>query len=812
MRMRLDAKGGEQLASAVREARARLLQRIVALGAWEWEVRAKCIDVSDEVLQICGLESAEKLEITEIIERLVHPGDQHKLRAHARRALRSGSALDVDFRITRPGGEVRWVSVSSEIVRDAHGRAIRILGSLLDVTQRKRMEDVLQESERRLRLLHELDEATRGISEPDRIMPAALRVLCEHLQASRCVFANIDGDRMVADLDYTRGCASVVGSHRLSAFGPEVVRGLNAGNPLVTRDVDRELPPAAAAAVRKFEVRAAVSCGLVRDGVLRAVMAVHQTTPRDWTPAEVSLVQEVIERCWSTIEQRAAEAKLRNSEALLQIASCAAHIGGWSIELPDEQVVWSDEVCRMLDVPVGSSRTLEDAIRTFAPESAEQVRAALAACKQDSTPFDFELLLQSAKGRKFWARAIGRIERNVQGSLVRIHGALQDVDDRRRLEEQLRQAQKLDAVGKLAGGIAHDFNNLLTVILSYSGQIAAGPHPSDSLNDDIEEIRRAGLRASELTQQLLAFSRQQLRQPRLLDLNQVLGGMENMLRRVVGEHISLLLHTADSAVLTFADPGQIEQVVMNLVINARDAMPGTGTVTLETSYVEVEPTPDTPRGRCALLSVSDTGVGMSDAVRSQIFEPFFTTKDKGKGTGLGLSTVHGIVAQSSGRILVQSELGRGTTFQIYLPGSTDTLEPTARQSVTQSPAVHGRETVLLVDDDDQVRTIVARSLRRNGYRVLEAQNAGEAFLICERDPAAIDLLLTDVVMPRMSGHELATRVRAMRPDLPVLYVSGYTRDAIADHGDIDAKLDFLQKPITPDALLRKLREMLDREV
>ena len=592
-----DASDAEHFESAVRDACARLLQRIVALGVWECDVRANRVDLSRDVLQICGLESPEEFAIPEIIERLVHPEDQRRLREQVQRATKSESAFDVEFRITRPGGEVRWVTASAEIVRDGRGQAIRVFGSLLDVTQRKQMEEVLRESDRRLRLLHELDEATRDIAEPDWIMPAALRVLCEHLQASRCVFGSIDGDRVLTELDYTRGCASIVGNHRLSAFGPELARALAAGECIVVRDADSELSPDAVAALQRLEVKAGVACGLVRNGVLRAAISVHQSAPRDWTQAEISLIQEVIERCWSTIEQRAAEAKLRNSEALLQIASRAAHIGGWSIELPDEQLVWSDEVCRLLDVPLGYTRTVDEVIRTFAPDASEQGRAALTACKQTGTPFDFELPLQSAKGRKFWARVIGEAERNAEGTVVRIHGALQDVDERRRLEEQLRQAQKLDAVGKLAGGVAHDFNNLLTVILSYSVQIADGPHPSDSLFADIEEIRRAALRASELTQQLLAFSRQQLRQPRLLDVNKIVGGVENMLRRLVGEHISLHLHTADFAVPAFADPGQLEQVVMNLVINARDAMANGGDLTLETSNVDVEPTPERAGGR-----------------------------------------------------------------------------------------------------------------------------------------------------------------------------------------------------------------------
>ncbi|HKU39342.1 MAG TPA: PAS domain-containing protein, partial [Polyangiales bacterium] len=653
----LEVAGAEQLPDAEKEARTRLLQRVAGLGMWSWDLQTKRIAASSEVLRICGLERAEDIETPESAARVVHSDDLAGLRAQVRSGLERENPLDLEFRIVRPSGEVRWVNAAAEVVRDEHAKAVRVLGSLLDVTQHKRVETVLRESERRLLLLHELDEATRGVSEPDTITAATLRVLCEHLQASRCVVATVDGDRVVATQDYNRNCTSIVGRYRVSAFGPELYRAITAGVPMVIRDAHAELPADAAAALDAFQVQANISCALIRDGSLRAVVSVHQTTPRDWTPAEVSLVQEVVERCWSTIEQRAAEERLRENEALLQIASRAARIGGWIVELPDEQVVWSDEVCRMLEVPSGSTRTVGEALDMFAPSATEQVRAALAGCQESGTPFDFELHLQSARGRKFWARVVGEAERDAQGTVARIHGALQDVDDRRRLEEQLRQAQRLDAVGKLAGGIAHDFNNLLTVILSYSELIGTELHAADPLRSEVAEIRRAAVRASELTQQLLAFSRQQLRQPRMLDLNQVVHNMEKMLGRVVGEQISLVLQTADFEVPTFADPGQIEQVIMNLVLNARDAMPNGGTMTIETANVDPE-----RGGRDALLSVSDTGVGMSEATRAHIFEPFFTTKDKSKGTGLGLATVHGIVAQSGGRISVQTELGRGTTF------------------------------------------------------------------------------------------------------------------------------------------------------
>jgi two-component system, cell cycle sensor histidine kinase and response regulator CckA len=408
-------------------------------------------------------------------------------------------------------------------------------------------------------------------------------------------------------------------------------------------------------------------------------------------------------------------------------------------------------------------------------------------------------------------RISGRAVSNADEPAEVLEAIAEDVTDRRVLEDQLRQAQKMEAVGRLAGGVAHDFNNLLMVISGYAEVMLAGLEPDHPLRDKAQAIQQASDRATTLTRQLLAFSRKQMQELKVVDVNTIVEDMERLLRPLIGENIELITRLTAEAGHTRADAGQLEQVLMNLVVNAKDAMPSGGQLTIQTQHIVVEeghrrgPTFIRP-GDYVLLSVSDTGMGMDKETQSRIFEPFFTTKEMGKGTGLGLSTVYGIVKQSNGYVLVHSEEGHGSTFHIYLPEVDGDTEKHSAQAAYG--ALGGSETVLLVEDEESVRGLVRDTLTGKGYQVLEAQNGESGLAVASKHKGRIDLVVTDVVMPGLSGREMIKRLAETRPETKVLYLSGYSEDAITGEGKIEGGTAFLQKPFTLLHLARKVREVL----
>ncbi len=453
------------------------------------------------------------------------------------------------------------------------------------------------------------------------------------------------------------------------------------------------------------------------------------------------------------------------------------------------------------------------------PEHRARAEEAARAVLERGESVEYEVEMATSAGSLgFWGVRAGPLHRDgrIGGMILLatdVTGRKQTEAALTRTEEQLRQAAKMEAVGRVAGGVAHDFNNLLTAILGYAELALARLGPEDALRRHIDGIVRTATRASDLTRQLLAFSRKQVLSPRVINLNDVMAASDGLFRRLLGEDIRLVTRLGSALGATRVDRAQVEQILMNLVVNARDAMPDGGALEIETSNVQLDEAwaanhPGSSVGPHVMLSVNDSGVGMDADTQRHIFEPFFTTKELGRGTGLGLATVYGIVKQSGGYITVESTLGKGSTFRIFLPRVEETAPRAVAVASAAAPA-RGRETILLVEDEDVVRELAREALQEGGYNVLEARHPGEALLVAERQGDGLDLLLTDVVMPHMSGPQLAQRLREHRPDLRVLFMSGYTDDATLRHGVLRSEVFFLQKPFTPDVLARRVRETLD---
>ena len=417
-------------------------------------------------------------------------------------------------------------------------------------------------------------------------------------------------------------------------------------------------------------------------------------------------------------------------------------------------------------------------------------------------------------GSVIFVRESARAFRADDGRVLYYDGIVEDVTERRRLEEQLRQAQKMEAVGRLASGVAHDFNNLLTIIMGYSDLLLERVSLPDGMRSPVKEIEKAADQAASLTRQLLAFARKQVLQPHIVDLNSLLTNVDKMLRPMIGKNIELVTHLPSGLGRVNADPGQIEQVIMNLAVHARDAMPQGGQLTLEAANVELDSSYASSQesvlpGHYVMIAVSDTGIGMDAETRARVFQPFFTAKQRGEGMGLALATLYGIVRQSEGHIWVYSEPGKGTTFKVYLPRIDQAVEVIAPTQVPVDDLSRGSETILLAEDEEAVCSLVRGVLESRGYDVLETKGANDALEIGERHKKHIHLLLTDVVMPQMSGKELAEHLAPLHPETKVLYMSGYADHAVVQHGLLNPGTVFLQKPFTPAALARKLREVLD---
>lgn len=562
--------------------------------------------------------------------------------------------------------------------------------------------------------------------------------------------------------------------------------------------------------IRQLKKHGGASGSVPEGEFLRAIDAAYRQADDERALLERALELTSQEMLRDLDELRRAKESLFESQVFLEKAQEVAKLGSWAAPLGEGGALLLSKECRRIcgldgDAPMSFERYLD----LVHPEDRASVLLVREGAIRDGKAFSHDYRINRPDGALRWVHSRADVVRDDAGASVKLIGIIQDITNQRELEDRLRQSQKMEAVGRLAGGVAHDFNNILTAIKGYSAFLKSAIGGKDAgLRADVEEIEKAADRAAALTHQLLAFSRKQVLQPVILDINATVAGLEGMMRCLIREDIKVASFLKPGIGRIEADPGQISQVVMNLIVNARDAMPDGGTIRVETDDAEAG---DSPLGvKSVRISVADAGTGMEPSVLSRIFEPFFTTKERGKGTGLGLSTVYGIVAQSGGHVAVESAPGRGTRFSVYLPRVEEPADAKASPVWTDAEPARGRGTVLVVEDEQIVRTMICRALRDQGYEVVAAAGGEEALRTSAAHPARIDLLLTDIIMPGMNGRALAERAATVRPEMRVLYMSGYTDDVIARHGVLEPGTPFVQKPFSPRVLAEKVREAIQK--
>jgi two-component system cell cycle sensor histidine kinase/response regulator CckA len=767
----LDVTERKAAEAALREAEERLsiAQEAGQVGTFAWEIATDRAVFSRHAEALFGLPAGGFT--AQAWFRMVHPDDRVEA-VDAVQGAMDGGPFDSRYRVVWPDGSLHWLRVRGRVTNDGGQR--RILGVVEDVTREKedeaeraRLLHALRERVKELTALHRAAELLGDTRAAPEAVPAALAALLPPaFQHPEVAAARVQlGERVAETAGFEAG-----------------LPGLSA--PFTTADGTRGSVEVVYREERPAEAHGPFLC------------------------EERRLVESVAEMLRTAADRRLAEEALRESEQRYRLVADATHDILYDLDVASGRTRVSETVGRVYGYPPGE-RSLAWWKSAIHPEDVERVTASLdAALAGPGDGWRAEYRIRRHDGSFLHVLDRGHIVRDGHGAAVRLVGAVMDVTERTQLEEQLRQAQKMEALGRLAAGVAHDFNNLLTVITGYSDFLLSGRQPDDPVRRDVEEIRLAADRASLLTQQLLAFGRKQARHPQVLDLNAPVREVSTMLARLIDERVALEMRLAPDAGAVLADAGQLQQVVINLALNARDAMPAGGTLSLRTREARVREGDarelGVPPGRYAVLEVTDTGIGMSRDVQERIFEPFFTTKQIGRGTGLGLATVHGIVEQTGGHLRVMSQEGRGTTLEVYLP-RVGTVPPEVAGPAAP-PAAAGTATVLLVEDEDALRAVAVRMLSRSGYRVLAAADSGEALRLARADGEPIDILVTDVVMPGISGPELAKRIEAARPGMKVLFMSGYSGDAL---GTLEDGVGFIQKPFSMESLAARVREVLD---
>jgi len=735
---------------------------------------------------------------------LVHPDFRDVLKQRAAARLRGEDAPSAyEFKMLAKSGEERWLDFSAGTVMFGGERAI--LATAVDISERKRAE-ALQAA------LYRIADKASTVGDLSELYREIHLIVGQLMYARNLYIALHDAATQTISFPYYIDESEPAPEPRKPSRGlTEYV--LRTGQPLLAT------PEEFQGLLRSGEVVAVgvdsvdwLGVPLKNGAETFGVLAVQSYDDKvRFTEKERDILTFVSQHVAAAIEHKRSQEALRLSEARYRSQVQSAVYGIYRSSVEDRFLDVNPALVQMLGYDSTDELLGVSLARDVYDDPEDRLRLIneyAASKKVDSA----QVRWKKKNGSSIIVRLSGRAILGPTGAAEAFEMIAEDVTERQGLEEQLRQSQKMEAVGRLAGGVAHDFNNLLTVIKGYSELMLDELGATDPMRAEVEEVERAADRAAALTRQLLAFSRQQVLAPKVIDLNAVVSNMDKLLKRLLGEDIDLFAVLDQKLGTVRADPGQIEQVIMNLAVNARDAMPKGGKLTVETMNVRLDESyarehASVKPGNYVMLAVSDTGIGMDQLTLSHVFEPFFTTKEQGKGTGLGLSTVYGIVKQSGGYIWVYSEIGIGTSFKVYLP-RVDAVADTIRPATAADPH-RGHETVLLVEDEDGVRALIRQVLHRSGYTVLQAREGGEALLLCERHEGKISLLLTDVVLTQMSGTELAQRLLQIRPDMRVLYMSGYTDEAIVHHGVLNAGSAFLQKPFTNESLARKVREILD---
>ncbi len=821
-----DQTESERLRSVAETSERRLRDLVQTVDAIVWEADFETLEfsfVSQVAEKILGYSVGEWCWNAEFWPRHLYAPDHDRVVSEWRSRAQQEDDYELEYRMVAADGRIVWLRDMVRVVRDPGGRPRQLRGVMVDVTEGRRAEEELRRVNRALKTLSECNRAMTHATEELAFLNDICQIIVEvgEYRFAWVGVAETDEEktiRAIARAGAGEGYLEAIRktwAENASGRGPSGV-AIRTQQPCIVRDIGTDLgfaPWRHEAAQRGYA--SVIGLPLVADARAFGVLVIYSVEKDAFDIEEVKLLGELAGNVSSGVtllRTRAERQKIEEERARLSSA----------VEQATEAILITDG-----DGTIEYVNPAFEHVTGYARSEVVGENPRILKSGKQEPEFYRDLWATLREGRAWSGRFINRRKdgtfyeaeaaispvRDASGRVVNFVAVERDVTKERQLEDQVRQSQRVEAVGRLAGGVAHDFNNLLTIITGYSDLLLDRLDEADPSRPHVTEIRKAADRAASLTRQLLAFSRRQVLTPQVLDLNSVVANMHKMLRRLIGEDVELVTIAAQDLWRVKVDPGQVEQVLLNLAINSRDAMPRGGKITVETANTHLDEKYagghfPVIAGPYVMLAVSDTGCGMDAETQAHIFEPFFTTKEQGKGTGLGLSMVYGIVKQSGGYIWVYSEVGRGTTFKIYFPCVEE--QPSAAHLADVKKVEHGgSETILLVEDEPSVRSLVSGVLRTVGYHVLVARNGEDARIVSEQHKGDIHLLVTDVVMPEVSGPQLAEQMTLFYKNLKVLYISGYTDDAIVHHGVLDSTAAFLQKPFTPEALARKVREVLD---